>query len=695
MLALGLAARCARAAGARRRIARAAARRTRRRSRSCARSRRAARPTPTAPMRGSSSCRRSCASYLEQRYDIRAPELTTEEFLQVASRAARADGRASHAALAFLERCDRVKFAGYRPDAEESIDTLAAARAFVEDTRLRERARSPATAAPHDRRPLARRRVRAPVVPARARCSRCPRVWWSRRVAGPRRVLVAARAARSAARPGARGSRGCPTRCSRSRSIALAIALAGPRAGDKSARVRREGIAIMMAVDVSGSMRALDLSEQEPRADPARRGQAGVRAVRARRQAASTAGPTTRSAWSRSRATPIRAARSRSTTATSSPPRASSTSRAQDEDGTAIGAGLELAVAAARRVQGARARSSILLTDGESNVHDIDEDTAIDDAVKAGVKVYTIGAGTNGVAPIRVDRGDGRSELMQMQVSIDETTLRKIADKTGGQYFRATDNASLRRSTSRSTSSSARRSRRSGSPSTTSSTAGSSWPRWRSSSLAFAAARHRAAEAAVTRSSTGRPLHPERIHLVWLALAIVGVLVRARAARARRAVDVPVAGDAAPADRAGELRAHGRCGSACSLLALLAGVGALMRPQAPRRDRDGHRVAGIGRRHVRARRLALDARRGRRAEPARAREGRDQPARRPARGSSRRPGRVRRPRRAGVPADARPLVLHDRAVDGRHAQRRQGRHAASARRSRPRCAASRPGRARS
>ena len=89
------------------------------------------------------------------------------------------------------------------------------------------------------------------------------------------------------------------------------------------------------------------------------------------------------------------------------------------------------------------ARSSILLTDGESNVHDIDEDTAIDDAVKAGVKVYTIGAGTTGVAPIRVDRGDGRSELMQMQVSIDETMLRKIADKTGGQYFRATDNASL------------------------------------------------------------------------------------------------------------------------------------------------------------------------------------------------------------------------------------------------------------
>ena len=85
------------------------------------------------------------------------------------------------------------------------------------------------------------------------------------------------------------------------------------------------------------------------------------------------------------------------------------------------------------------------MTDGESNVHDIDEDTAIDDAIKAGIKVYTIGAGTNGVAPIRIDRGDGNTQLMQMSVSIDETLLRRIADKTGGQYFRATDNASLRR----------------------------------------------------------------------------------------------------------------------------------------------------------------------------------------------------------------------------------------------------------
>lgn len=76
--------------------------------------------------------------YLERRYEIRAPELTTEEFLLVAT--ARPELTEEHRGMLteFLERCDRVKFAGYRPDHEESLGTLSAARGFVEDTRLRE-----------------------------------------------------------------------------------------------------------------------------------------------------------------------------------------------------------------------------------------------------------------------------------------------------------------------------------------------------------------------------------------------------------------------------------------------------------------------------------------------------------------------------------------------------------------------------
>ncbi|HET7506231.1 MAG TPA: hypothetical protein VFK02_34665 [Kofleriaceae bacterium] len=76
--------------------------------------------------------------YLELRYEIRAPELTTEEFLQVATARPELSGEHRTLLSLFLERCDRVKFAGYRPDADESLATLKAARGFVEDTRLRE-----------------------------------------------------------------------------------------------------------------------------------------------------------------------------------------------------------------------------------------------------------------------------------------------------------------------------------------------------------------------------------------------------------------------------------------------------------------------------------------------------------------------------------------------------------------------------
>lgn len=76
--------------------------------------------------------------YLEGRFGVRAPELTTEEFLQEARRAGSLSAQHRELLTAFLERCDRVKFAGYRPDADESLATLTAARAFVEDTRLRE-----------------------------------------------------------------------------------------------------------------------------------------------------------------------------------------------------------------------------------------------------------------------------------------------------------------------------------------------------------------------------------------------------------------------------------------------------------------------------------------------------------------------------------------------------------------------------
>ena len=268
-----------------------------------------------------------------------------------------------------------------------------------------------------------------------------PALWWSRRASG-RVVFSSLRALPAGGHTWRTRIAWLPDVLIACAVASLVIALAGPRAGDKNARVRREGIALVLAVDVSGSMRALDLSERNrelTRLDAVKKTfeqfVLGGKGLGGRPDDAIGLVAFARYADTRS---PLTLDHGNLVTAA----RQLDFAR-EDEDGTAIGAGLELAV---QRLADFKSRSkvAILLTDGESNVHDIDEDTAIDDAIKAGIKVYTIGAGTNGVAPIRVDRGDGRSELMQVSVSIDETLLRRIAGKTGGQYFRATDNASLK-----------------------------------------------------------------------------------------------------------------------------------------------------------------------------------------------------------------------------------------------------------
>ena len=88
----------------------------------------------------------------------------------------------------------------------------------------------------------------------------------------------------------------------------------------------------------------------------------------------------------------------------------------------------------------AKSKVAILLTDGVSNAGDVKPLAAAQLAEEHGVKVYCIGAGTNGYAPMpAVDPFNGRTTLVRRQVEIDEETLEEIAAKTGGQYFRATD----------------------------------------------------------------------------------------------------------------------------------------------------------------------------------------------------------------------------------------------------------------
>lgn len=111
------------------------------------------------------------------------------------------------------------------------------------------------------------------------------------------------------------------------------------------------------------------------------------------------------------------------------------------EDGTAIGMGLATAI---NRIKDSDAKSKviILLTDGINNRGEIAPATAADIAKTFGIRVYTIGVGTQGMAPYPVQTAFG-IQYRNMPVEIDEAILKEIAEKTGGKYFRATDNTKL------------------------------------------------------------------------------------------------------------------------------------------------------------------------------------------------------------------------------------------------------------
>ena len=114
------------------------------------------------------------------------------------------------------------------------------------------------------------------------------------------------------------------------------------------------------------------------------------------------------------------------------------------EDGTAIGSGLAAAVNRLRD-QDAKSKLVVLLTDGVNNAGQITPVLAAEAAETLGVKVHTIGVGSTGRAPITISDESGRRRTVMGEVEIDEQTLADIAETTGGHYFRATDNESLER----------------------------------------------------------------------------------------------------------------------------------------------------------------------------------------------------------------------------------------------------------
>ncbi|MBB6681752.1 VWA domain-containing protein [Aequorivita sp. 609] len=213
---------------------------------------------------------------------------------------------------------------------------------------------------------------------------------------------------------------------------AIIVALARPRTVDETTKTKTtRGIDIVMAIDVSASMLARDLKPNRLEA---------LKTVAARfinGRPNDRIGLVEYAGESFTR-TPIT---SDKTIVLSSLKNV--TYNTTIEGGTAIGSGLATAV---NRLKDSRAKSKviILLTDGVNNSGFIDPKIASELAVEFGIKVYTIGLGSNGMAmsPIAI-RPDGGFQYGNVKVEIDEALMKDIANKTGGQYFRATNNTKL------------------------------------------------------------------------------------------------------------------------------------------------------------------------------------------------------------------------------------------------------------
>jgi Ca-activated chloride channel family protein len=218
------------------------------------------------------------------------------------------------------------------------------------------------------------------------------------------------------------------------RSACLAawiLAAAGPRLGSGRAEVRSDGISIVLALDVSSSMLSLDFAPSN-RLDVAK--QTAIDFVRAR--TSDRIGLVTFAAQALTQV-PI-------TTDYAVLEAAIGDTRVGAlEDGTAIGTAIATAANRLRRAPG-KSKVIVLLTDGENNRGTVDPRTAAQAAAAFGIRIYTIGVGSQGEAPVPTGQGVQGLRYQTMPVEIDEPLLTDVANTTGGRFFRAIDPQSLR-----------------------------------------------------------------------------------------------------------------------------------------------------------------------------------------------------------------------------------------------------------
>ena len=237
--------------------------------------------------------------------------------------------------------------------------------------------------------------------------------------------------------------------------VILIICLARPQKGNEQTRIFAEGVAIQMLVDRSGSMQAMDFHIDGKPVDRLTAVKKVAREfVLGREDGEVLAG----------RPDDLIGLIVFGTYADSLCPLtldhdylvktldSTQVATTNTEAATAIGDALALSVERLRVIEQQRdlddtrkikAKIVILLTDGENTAGDFEPLQAAEMAAAFGIKVYTIGVGTKGMAPMPSTDIFGRRAMRPMPVNIDEDTLRKIADVTGGQYFRATDTNSL------------------------------------------------------------------------------------------------------------------------------------------------------------------------------------------------------------------------------------------------------------